>query len=676
MRCRIGVALGLLALSAHSLLGQQPTFRAGVELVEIDAVVTDAGGDPVTGLTADDFELREDGTPHPIAAFSTVEIPIERAERPLFSPTAVEPDVRSNQGGAGRIYLFVLDEVSPTLALRTRHFLRTFVEQHLGANDIAGIAYIGRGASNSQDFTSNKRILLGALDRFAGGFPSEPAPQAATAIPQGTDGSGLPPANPFVSEAEFELRGRMKAFRNVTEFLAQVEGRRKAMLLITTGAGVVDMQNIVDYNGGTMSIATADAHAALQAAARGNVAVYPIDPRGLALGDALDGGNGPSADIESLQQAARTGLANRDSLHAMANATGGFAFVNQNTFSDAFARIVRENSVYYVLGYYPTNERRNGRFRRVQLRVKRPGLQVRSRSGYLAPSGRAPAPPPETTSTLAPALRDAFRSATARPGVPMKLFAAPYKGADRTASVVLVVEVDPSALDLVEKDGVFSGQLEVATAALSSAGKTVGGERHVVALALKPETFERATRDGFRLLSELRLAPGKYQIRAAAGDRAARAGSVVADLEVPDFTKGPLVMSGVSLTSSGAAATPTARPKDPLRDLLPGPPTTTRVFSPDETITLFAEVYDNQRSGARHTVDLKATLRADDGRAVQTVAETRSSSELQGSSGGYGFKAELPLEGAAPGLYVIHVEARANTGDLPRVSRDVQIAIK
>lgn len=678
MKPRLAVALTLLLLSAQALGGQQPTFRTGIELVEIDAVVTDDKGNPVTGLTADDFELIEDGKPHPIAAFSVVDIPIERAERALFSPTAIEPDVRSNQGPPGRIYLFTLDDVSPTLALRTRHFLRRFIEEHFGANDIAAIAYVGKGASNSQDFTSNKRILLSALEKFTGGFPSESGTPANTgALESGESLAGAPGSNAAVSQAGFDLRSRMKSFREVTEFLAQVEGRRKAMILITTGAGVVDMLNIVDYNGGTMPIALADAHAAMQAAARGNVAIYPIDPSGLSLGGELDAENGQSAEIATLQQAAQTGLSQRDSLRAMADVTGGFAFINQNTFDDAFTRIVRENSAYYILGYYPTNERRNGRFRRVQVRVKRPGLQVRSRSGYVGPSGRAPAAAPaEAGSTLSPALREAFRSATARPGVPMKLFAAPYKGADSTASVALVVEVDPSALDLVEKDGIFSGELEVATTAVSGRGKTFGGERHVVTLALKPDTFERARQDGFRVISEIRLPPGKYQIRAAAGNRATRAGSVIADVEVPDFTKGPLVMSGVSLTSEATAGAATARAKDPLRDLLPGPVTTTREFDASDTIALFAEVYENLRTRAAHTIDLAATLRADDGRVIRTVSEERSSTELQGVSGGFGFRAELPLEGAAPGLYVIHVEARANTGDRPMVSRDVQIRIR
>jgi hypothetical protein len=135
-------------------------------------------------------------------------------------------------------------------------------------------------------------------------------------------------------------------------------------------------------------------------------------------------------------------------------------------------------------------------------------------------------------------------------------------------------------------------------------------------------------------------------------------------------------MSGVALTSRQLANAPTMAAKNPLRDFLPAPPTTTRQFAADDTLSLFAEVYDNLTTAASHTVDLSATLRADDGTEMRTVSEQRSSAELTGGTGGFGFRADLPLDGAAPGLYVIHVEARVNAGDRPVASRDVLIRVK
>jgi VWFA-related protein len=679
MPVRVLSGVVICALTATVLAAQQPTFRAGVELVELDAVVTDAAGNPVTNLTVDDFEVLEGGKPQPITAFSLVNIPVERAERALFTPDAIEPDVRSNQAGGGRVYLITLDEVQPLYALRARRFLRSFIENHFAANDIAGIAYIGRGSSNSQDFTSSKKLLLSAIDRYSGGFATSVDTNVSTALqlPDTGQGSGaqLPTTpRPEVSEASFELRQRMKTFRQVTEFLAGVRGRRKAMLLISTGAGMVDMLNVVDYSGGTMPLALADAHAAMQAATRGNVSIYPIDPRGLSLETDIESAESPTN--ETLQQRAADGLTTVSNMRAMANVTGGFAFVNQNRFEDAFERIVRENSAYYILGFNPTNTRRDGRYRRVQVRVKRPGLQVRSREGYVAPTGKAPAPPAARPATaLAQPVADALASPTPNTGVPITAFAAAYKGSDRNASVVIVASVDPSGLDLVDKDGIMTGQLEIATYAASARDKMFPGDRHVINLALKPDTYERTKRDGFRVLTEMRLPAGRYQLRVAAGNRGDKAGSVLYDLEVPDFSKG-LVMSGVALTSASSAAVPAARAKDPLSEFLPAPAITAREFAATDSLVLFAEVYDNERTATPHTVDLTATLRADDGRVVKTVTEQRSSTELQGSAGGYGFRPELLLAGTEPGIYVVRVEARVNAGERPTVSRDIQIRIR
>ena len=142
--------------------------------------VTDAAGKPVSGLTVDDFELVENGTAQPITTFQAVDIPIESRdaiERPL-----AEPDVLSNDGPQGRVYVFALDEVGggsedarPNI-LRTRRFVRQFIENHFGPHDIGAIALLGRGLStDGHDFTSNRRLLLEAVDRFSGELARSPA---------------------------------------------------------------------------------------------------------------------------------------------------------------------------------------------------------------------------------------------------------------------------------------------------------------------------------------------------------------------------------------------------------------------------------------------------------------------------------------------------------------------
>ena len=134
-------------------------------------------------------------------------------------------------------------------------------------------------------------------------------------------------------------------------------------------------------------------------------------------------------------------------------------------------------------------------------------------------------------------------------------------------------------------------------------------------------------------------------------------------------------MSGVALTSASAGQAPTVKPKDPLGDFLPGPPTAMREFEKGDLVVLFAEFYENSRAAA-HMLDFKAELRAEGGRVVQQVSDERSSTELQGSSGGYGFQAKLPLDSVEPGLYVIHVEGRSRANQDTVASRDIQIKVR
>jgi hypothetical protein len=134
-------------------------------------------------------------------------------------------------------------------------------------------------------------------------------------------------------------------------------------------------------------------------------------------------------------------------------------------------------------------------------------------------------------------------------------------------------------------------------------------------------------------------------------------------------------MSGVALTSDSARSGITIRPFDPLREELPGPITATREFRAGDRLGLYAEVYETlQNAAAAHVIEMKVELRTDAGRVIATTREQRSSKELAGA-GGHGFLVQVPLEGAAPGLYVIHVEASANVGDRPTASRDILIRV-
>ena len=184
MNRRLVLSIAAAALGSGVLWAQQPAapapaapqgdpppviFRVEVDYVEADVLVTDAQNNPVNNLTADDFEVLEDGKPQKVTSFSLVNIPIERAERPLFATQPIEQDVQTNDHLEGRIYLIVLDDLHTdfTRTPRVKAAMRRFFERSFGTNDLAAIVFTGR-SNGSQDFTNNPRLLMAAVDRFVG----------------------------------------------------------------------------------------------------------------------------------------------------------------------------------------------------------------------------------------------------------------------------------------------------------------------------------------------------------------------------------------------------------------------------------------------------------------------------------------------------------------------------
>jgi VWFA-related protein len=662
------------------------TFRVEVNYVEVDATVVDKRGEFVADLQQADFQVLEDGKPQAIKSFGLVRIPLERPEAPLFVKQPIEPDVQSNvKPFDGRVYLIVLDGLH-TSVLHTswvRSAAKKFIETSMGANDVAAVVTT-RGQAD-QDFTSNKRLLMAAVDRFIGG-----ALQSATLnkieqynFQRQQSGSVTGTvADPEDALRAYNASSTLESIRQLAEFMSGVRGRRKAMILFSEGLDY-DISDIFNNPNATQVIQ--DSRAAIAAATRANVSVYAVDPRGLPPPAGIDAAmQGPPSDAPPSLRLGPDGMQDEmrrqhDSLRVISEETGGFASLNSNDFSGAFDRIQHDNSSYYVLGYYPANERRDGRFRKIEVRVTRPGVEVRYRKGYAAPSGRpATNRPVDVAEGAAPILRDLLGSPLPIPGLRLTAAAAPFKGTGKTAMIRLVVQVDGRDLTFAKKDGKLEGALDLAVVAIDGQnGKSRGGTHFSLTMPVQEATRQQVVATGVRITAQLDLPPGTYQLRIGAADTGSqRVGSVHYDLTVPDFTDAPLTMSGVVLSSALASQvrTAAASPDDLIRKALPGPPTVSREFRVGEELALVAEVYDND-SKTPHTVDITTSLQSDDGRVVYSHEDQRSSKELGGTIGGYGHQARIPLTGMAPGLYVLRVEARTRLGKGFAASRDVQFRI-
>ncbi len=615
---------GLLAAQAPVTQEPQPTFRSSVEAVQLSVIVTDREGNPVSGLAEDDFEILEDGKPRPITTFSAVDIPIERTEGVL-----AERDVLGNDGPPGRTYVIALDLMSGIDALRTRAILRGFIEKHFGPNDTAAVVLTTGGLRDSgQEFTSSPRLLLNAIDKFDGG------------IDTGGD----------------REKNWVGDFRTLMAFMSTLRGGRKAVIFVSRGIPA-DAYDVVDIGpgrfGGLFSSVNTEFIDAMSFATRNNIAVYPIDPQGL------------TTDFEA------GSLETRVVMGGLGEVTGGFALTGSNNYDTAFERLVRENSTYYLLAFNSGLESRDGRYVRVEVRVKRPGLQVRSTAGYVAPRGR---PPQERRpTTVLAATWDAVKSAMTTSGVPMRVYAAPFKGrAKDSATVPITLEIDAAKLNLVEQDGAHRGVLEIVFAVTDVKKKRWPIWRHRWGLALKPETYERVSKGAMRVVSQLTLPKGRYQLRASAGG-AALAGSVVYDLEIPDFSD-DFSLSGVALTSEQAGETFTFSPHERLDVTLPGPPTTAREFSRDDTLTIFAEAYEDRKKP--HTVTFTLEVRDEAGKVIGTHAMERTAKDKPKQASVHAFAPTLSLEEVPPGRYVLHVDAHSSLDKRKSVTREIPFSVR
>jgi len=651
----------------------RPTFRAEVEYVEVDALVTDEEGRFVRDLTANDFEVFEDGQRQEIAAFSLVDIPIEGPDRPLYSQDLIEPDVRSNERPFdGRVYVMILDDLHTDFSRSQRVIsaARQFIEQDLGANDLMAVLHTGDRTAAGQEFTSSKRLLIDSVERFIGRkVQSAALTRNAEYFRQRDLGLGDRIIDPLEFERGHNARNSLDFVRRIAEWFGGVHGRRKAILFFSEGVDydVTDLIGDRPVSGFSASgpagtaawTVISDIREAISATARSNVSIYAIDPRGLTtladntigVAQFADQNHGIGSIMNEMWLA-------QQNLISLSEGTNGFATVNRNEYATSFDRIVRDNSSYYLLAYYPPSSERNGKFHRIEVRLTRPGLTVRARRGYEAPKGDPPEPTTGESGVTSVVL-EALNNPLPVSGLTMRAFAAPFKGEGSTASVVLGVELSGSDIVMTPDNLV-----EFSYVAVDQKGEQVNPKNQTIVLNLRPETRERAERTGFRLLNRLDLKPGRYQLRLASHDTAGGAvGSLVYDLDVPDFSKDKFRMSGIVLTSMSGSAMPTIQSDEQLRTLLPAAPIAQRIFPPNDELALYTEIYDNS-GRAPHRVDIVTTVRSDAGTTYFTTEDERDSSELKSGPGGYGHAARIPLTGLSPGAYVLTVEATSRlSGD-------------
>jgi VWFA-related protein len=653
------VVLSLFCMPCLARVGASPqeksrpqaAFRGSIEMVTVDVSVLGRDRQPVRGLKLEDFTILEDGRPQPIGSFGAVDFP-ETEPTSAAWMREVASDVHRNDDLADRrLLVLVLDDATPMDpedAPRLKTMARAVVDR-LGPRDLAVVVF-SLDKKSGQDLTSDHARLLAAIDRFAGGVTMD-----------SFTGKSTEPGGVTMNASDFDLRAlsmyeaTLDTLRTVSEDLGALSQRRKAVVLASVGLplDVVDAGPRVGLSGGKDSGLTRRLLGSLQgvfeAAERANVNMYGLGP-GLKAAKALVIKTDGSANRDASQM-------NTDFLRTMSAATGGFAIVDTDDPGPGITQVLRENGAYYLLAYEPTNTRTEGRFRRIEVRVNRPDVTIRARTGYY-----------ESASAARPAakasLQTALQSFVPQADLAMQVAAAPFAiPGQRNAAIAVMVGVRQPTPAVTERT---AENTDVQVSAYDESGQRRGAERLQVAFTLRPGSADEV---GYETLARLDLAPGRYQLRLAAQTTLqGRTGSVYCDLDVPDFSKPPLSLSGIALSATPA---PMMVGKDKLASLLPVVPTAMRDFTGDQKVIAFLRVYQGGKDAA---VPVPIAVRIVNG-SNATVFESAETLPPDRFAPGRAadYRLDLPLARLAPGPHLLTVEGTLATGT--RARRDVRFIV-
>lgn len=643
--------------------GQKPpVFKAGVNTVRVDVIITDNKGNPVGDLTAADFEVYEDNKLQTIDLFRLVSAdgnvaPGAEPARPIRSESDQETEASRDDV---RLFVIFLDDyhVRKINGMRVRETLIQFVQTQLGPLDMVAIVYPLMSV-NQITFTRDQTSLIASLRAFEGRKydyrPRNPFEEQYANYP---------------SQAVETVRNQvtMTALRGTAIRMGSLREGRKALILVSEGfssllppqlrdpnAQMPGFGNPNQYNAGAGnniyeerarftadSELMSDLREVFNTANQQNTAIYALDPRGLSTGE-FDVSDNASIGIKESQDFLR---ATQDTLQVLTANTDGRAIINRNDLDRGLKQVVRDTSAYYLLGYNSSLTTPDGKFHEIKVKVKRPGLQVRSRKGYWAPTvdeaAKMTAPPkPPTPPAVEKALgavqsrpRDAYVStwvgtAAAPAGKTRVTFVwepvPPVPGEKRQDVATLRLIVTARGEEL------FNGEV-IPPASASGAPAAAGA-------APGPKAPSKITFDA---------PPGKVTARIVAlNDKGEALDGYQQELSVPDFST-----AAVRITTPAVFRTRTAREFQALsRD--PDPvPTSMREFRRTERLLIRFGVY-----GAGSAPEVTAVL-------LNRLGQKMTDVPLQApAEPGAPFSVDLPLASFSPGDYVIELRVKGTPND-------------
>jgi VWFA-related protein len=377
-------------------------FRSGTSLVEVDIIVKDKDGNFVSGLTADDFEVIEEGRRQQIQHFYLV------TERPAApgDPRPVVMMPRSPDQAERRVFVlyFDTDHLAASGLTRLKQAAMKFVGDQFSRRDLGGV--FANGAlwhshltSDSQELLDGIRAVEPSVETSATRlarlveYPRINSELDAVRIEAGDQRAvdalaaqncvqerascdmegGLEyvvtklqrKAETYVTESRLAATSTVRTLSYLSKNLAGLEGR-KTVVMISEGFFTPDVRSELPLIAGQAS--------------RAGVTIYTLDARGTS---GTGGRTVPDASV-ALGNLSMSGETGEEGLDILANATGGLPLRHTDNFAGAMASIAADTSTYYVLAYSPENAVLDGGYRKIEVRTSWKGLSVRARRGYVA----------------------------------------------------------------------------------------------------------------------------------------------------------------------------------------------------------------------------------------------------------------------------------------------------
>jgi VWFA-related protein len=658
------------------------TFPSAVGLVRVDVVVTDKQGRPVPDLSAADFALSEDGVPQTINSFESVSVAVApddetSPERP-FASTNVGPEPRRV-----RTFVVVFDDMhlSPNQALRAKGAVAEFLRRATGAGDRVTLIASGGGAWWNARMPEGRDALMAILNRLDGRYIPDSSPDRVTdfeamriEVYQDQD-VALKVARRFSS---YGTKGRQQGDNTVSredlgkssmtgiidmdvrsraaEAYRLATSRNKITLdvmarALTALAGTAGRKSMVLISQGFVyDPEMEEMKRVVEASLRSNAPVYFIDTRGLqGLPESSTAAFGRPIDSQDVVAVLADITRDAEGTEALALDTGGFVVKNSNDLSGGIAKVAAESRTYYLIGYNSSDVRRDGKFRKIKvnLTTKRPGLKVRARRGYYAPSEMAPkAPAPRTDPVIARAIDSPFEV----PDLPLRVAAYSF---DQTmidrVNVVLAAEIDIRGLAFKEADGRFKNDLAVLVEAQSRDNGEYYRFDQKIEMSMLPETREKLDRTWYPVIHELTLPPGGYQVKVVAQELGTRrVGSVMHDFEVPS-SSGFRLSTPILTDAVDPASTASGSPRPVI--------VARRSFSAGQVLYCQFRVFGAAVDPTTHTPRVSAgyEIRAANGAILKRSPRT----PIRPTSLGAVLRFQgIALPAAAPGAYAITLSVR------------------